>query len=237
MNRVFQGAATVNSIIKGDLIERAAKAGLRSVFVGFESLDSSNMVRNNKRQTPGKAYQDVVNRLYDLGIMINGSFVFGLDGDSQDVFKRTVDWAVDMGITTATFHIATPYPGTVFHQKMGRADRLLTDNWDLYDTRHVTYKPLGMSPSELKAGYEWTYQEFYRWQSILKASLSHGTLKHQLKHFFYTSGWKKFEPLWPLVIHLKKLNLMTPLLEVVLSKVTSQKDKQRVEELSSIKCL
>ncbi len=38
--------------------------------------------------------------------MINGSFVFGLDGDDPDVFRRTVDWAVENGITTATFHIA-----------------------------------------------------------------------------------------------------------------------------------
>ncbi len=39
MNRVFQGAATVDSILDGDLIEAAAAAGLRSIFVGFESLD------------------------------------------------------------------------------------------------------------------------------------------------------------------------------------------------------
>ena len=51
-------------------------------------------------------------RLHDLGIMINGSFVFGMDDDDEDVFRRTVDWAIEHGITTATFHIQTPYPGT-----------------------------------------------------------------------------------------------------------------------------
>ena len=40
MGRVFQGAATVDSIVRGDLIERAAEAGLRSIFVGFETSDS-----------------------------------------------------------------------------------------------------------------------------------------------------------------------------------------------------
>ena len=44
--------------------------------------------------------------------MINGSFVFGMDDDDEDVFRRTVDWAIAHGITTATFHIQTPYPGT-----------------------------------------------------------------------------------------------------------------------------
>ena len=36
MRRLFQGAATVDSVLRGDLIEKAAKAGLRSLFVGFE---------------------------------------------------------------------------------------------------------------------------------------------------------------------------------------------------------
>src|SRR5205085_3601822 len=38
MNRLFQGAATVDSILSGDLIEKAVEAGLRSLFVGFETL-------------------------------------------------------------------------------------------------------------------------------------------------------------------------------------------------------
>ncbi|MCB0032379.1 MAG: hypothetical protein KDE51_00040, partial [Anaerolineales bacterium] len=53
--------------------------------------------------------------------------------------------------------------------------------------------------------------------------------KHQLKHFFYTGGWKKFEPLWNMVIQLKKLNLMTPLLEGVLSKVTGSPAASAIE--------
>jgi radical SAM superfamily enzyme YgiQ (UPF0313 family) len=38
MNRVFQGAATVDSVLRGNLIEKAAEAGLRSLFVGFETI-------------------------------------------------------------------------------------------------------------------------------------------------------------------------------------------------------
>ncbi len=223
MNRVFQGAATVDSILRGDLIEVAAKAGLRSIFIGFESLDPANLNQSNKRQNLGQDYRQAVDRLHDLGIMINGSFVFGLDGDDADVFQRTVAWAVESGITTATFHIATPYPDTAFYEKMAAAGRLLTDNWELYDTRHVTFEPKQLSREELKQGYDWAYEEFYRWSSIVRGSLFHGSVNHQLKHFFYTSGWKKFEPLWNMAIQLKRLNLMTPLLEGVLSEVTKRR--------------
>ena len=220
MGRVFQGAATVDSILRDDLVEEAAAAGLRSLFVGFETLSSRGLEGAGKRQNLGRNYSEVVRRLDSLGIMINGSFVFGLDGDDRDVFSRTVDWAVESGITTATFHILTPYPGTALFADMNARNRIETRNWDLYDTRHVVYRPSCMSPAELKRGYDWAYESFYRWGSILKAASAHKSAKHSLKHFFYSAGWKKFELAWDLVIRIKQLSQMRPLLEAVLAPVT-----------------
>ncbi len=219
MNRVFQGAATVDSVLRDDTIELAAAAGLRSLFVGFETLSNSGLQGAGKKQNLGRDYLAVIKRLDDLGIMINGSFVFGLDGEDRDVFKRTVDWAVTGGITTATFHILTPYPGTQLHSDMRAQQRLTTDNWDLYDTRHVVYRPAGITPAALKAGYDWAYEEFYRWGNILTAARAHQSSKHSLKHLAYSAGWKKFEPAWDCVIRLKQLSQMRPMLEAVLSPV------------------
>src|SRR5262249_46753158 len=141
MGRLFQGAATVDSILRGNLIERAAEAGPRIIFVEFETLTPENLKRSNKRQNLGRDYRAVADRLHSLGIMINGSFVFGMDDDGEDVFARTVDWAVERGITTATFHIQTPYPGTLLHARLMHEGRIVTQDWNLYDTRHVVYKP------------------------------------------------------------------------------------------------
>jgi radical SAM superfamily enzyme YgiQ (UPF0313 family) len=229
MGRLFQGAATVDSILRGDLIERAAEAGLRSLFVGFETLTPENLRQSNKRQNLGRDYKAVTDRLHSLGIMINGSFVFGMDDDGEDVFERTVDWAIEQGITTATFHIQTPYPGTRLYARMVSEGRILTRDWNLYDTRHVVYRPARLRPEALKTGYDWAYREFYRWASIARASLHHGTLKHQAKHFFYASGWKKFELAWDLLIRARQLTRVTPLLEGGLSRVSSGTAEQRKE--------
>jgi len=220
MNRLFQGAATVDSILHGDLIERAAEAGLRSIFVGFETLTQGNLARSNKLQNLGRDYKAVTERLHALGIMINGSFVFGMDDDKPDVFRRTVDWAIEQGITTATFHIQTPYPGTKLFERMEQEDRIVTRDWNLYDTRHVVYRPARLTPENLKEGYDWAYREFYRWSAIGRAAMAHGTLKHQAKHFFYAAGWKKFERLWDVMIRARQLGRMTPILEAVLSKMS-----------------
>lgn len=123
MNRVFQGAATVKSIIEGDIIEKAAKAGLRSLFVGFETFSPENLRQSNKNQNLKLDYEKATNRLHDLGIMINGSFVFGLDNDNYDVFRKTVDWGIENAITTATYHILTPYPGTKLFDSMTNSEK------------------------------------------------------------------------------------------------------------------
>jgi radical SAM superfamily enzyme YgiQ (UPF0313 family) len=224
MNRVFQGASTIDAILRGDLIERAANAGLRSVFVGFETLSSSNLSQSNKKQNLGKNYEEAIARLHTLGIMINGSFVFGLDDDHEDVFKKTVDWGVTNGLTTSTYHILTPYPGTRLFQSMKEQQRIVHYNWDLYDTRNVVYKTHGLSAEELKHGYDWAYRSFYSWANIWKASSQHDQFKHIIKHFAYAGGWKKFEPLWNFMIKTKGLNKMLPLLEAILSKVNNSKN-------------
>jgi radical SAM superfamily enzyme YgiQ (UPF0313 family) len=230
MGRLFQGAATVDSILRGDLIERAAEAGLRSLFVGFETLSPDNLRQSSKRQNLNRDYGAVTSRLHGLGIMINGSFVFGMDDDGPDVFERTVAWTIEQGITTATFHIQTPYPGTGLHARLQQQRRIVSHNWDLYDTRHTVYVPARMTAQELEDGYHRAYRTFYKWSAIARASLEHGSLKHQAKHFFYAAGWKKFERAWNVMIRVRQLRLMTPLLEAVLAKVS------RVDRLPSASC-
>ncbi|MCX6238518.1 MAG: radical SAM protein [Bacteroidia bacterium] len=225
MNRVFQGAATVNSILQGDLIEKAAEAGLRSLFVGFETFSPANLKQSNKSQNLEKDYIKAVNRLHSLGIMINGSFVFGLDDDDNDVFKRTVDWGVKNSITTSTYHVLTPYPGTKLFKDMESQGRILTHNWDLYDTRNVVYQTTKLTADELKNGYNWAYKEFYSWTNIIKSSINHESHMHKLKHFIYTGGWKKFEPVWNFLIKTKSLNNMLPILESILTKVNPRETR------------
>ena len=118
----------------------------------------------------------------------------------------------------------TPYPGTPLFSEMEAQGRITTRDWDLYDTRHVVYEPRLLAPADLKAGYDWAYREFYRWSSIGRGALSHASMKHRLKHFAYSAGWKKFERLWGSVIRLKQLTQARPLLEAILAPVAETPD-------------
>jgi radical SAM superfamily enzyme YgiQ (UPF0313 family) len=221
--RVWQAAATVPAVLDGDLVERAAAAGLRSLFIGFETLNAANLQAQHKGQNLGGAARPggvrpapPRPRLHDLGVMVNASFVFGMDEDDESVFERTVEWAVSQGIETATFHILTPYPGTALHERFAAQGRLLTSDWDLYDTRHTVFRPARMTPEALERGYARAYRDFYRWSAIARSARAQGGPRETLRHLAYAGGWKKLEPLWDLVIQSEKVPALLPLLETVL---------------------
>jgi radical SAM superfamily enzyme YgiQ (UPF0313 family) len=216
MRRIWQGASTVASILDTELLEAAVESGLRSLFVGFESLNEQALVRHRKSHNRCGDYERAVRALHDRGVMINASFVFGLDGDDPSVFDATVDWAIAMGLETATFHILTPYPGTPLFERLAGEGRILHQDWDLYDTRHLVFQHPTMSRQTIESGYWRAYERFYRLGSIFRSALNENAWAPAGRHLAYTVAWKKVDPLWSLLIKLKRLNRAIPLLETVL---------------------
>lgn len=237
MGKVFQAVSTVQALLKPGLLEKAAKAGMRSVFVGFETLDNANLAEHDKYQNLNRDYSAAIRRVHDAGVMINGSFVFGMDNDDESVFDRTVQWAVEHSVETATFHIMTPYPSTALHERMTEAGRMLHRQWDLYDTRHVVYKPAKISAEALEKGYWRAYKEFYSWRNLFESAGKKSDVRASLRHLSYAGGWKKFEPVWDLLIRTRQVTRMLPMLEACLAaygrfeSVVEKKPKPQVSGL------
>src|SRR4029077_362604 len=130
-------AGTVSSVLRPGLLEKAAACGLRSLFVGFETLNPAALPAPRKAQNLHRDYGAAIRRLHDLGVMVNGSFVFGMDEDDDSVFDRTVGWAIDNGVETATFPVLTPSPGPALSQRREGGGRIPPRDGALYDPRHV----------------------------------------------------------------------------------------------------
>lgn len=232
MGRIWQAAGTVQAALQPELMRKAAESGLRSLFVGFETLNSSNLRDQGKLHNVGRDYESAIRGLHDLGVMINGSFVFGMDYDDASSPARTVEWAIRQGIETATFHILTPYPGTALHERLAGEGRITSTDWDLYDTRHVVYRPIGSTSEQLQSGYDQSYKDFYTWSSIFRGAWAKDKWADRFRHLAYSGGWKKMEPLWNWVIRAQRVTDIRPLLESVLQ--GSQGAKGRETESVSV---
>jgi radical SAM superfamily enzyme YgiQ (UPF0313 family) len=168
LEKIWSAAVSVEVAENESLVREMALAGCTGVFVGFETLRSNNLRSARKHSPNPEQYSRLVRVLHDYGIQVNGSFVFGFDHDTPDVFAETRDWIERNRLACATFHILTPYPGTPLFRRLKEEGRLLHTDWDRYDTAHAVFRPLGMTPDELEAGYAWCYRQLFSHVSIWK---------------------------------------------------------------------
>ena len=168
MKLMWNAAASINVAWDSELLDLMRDSGCRSLFIGFESIDPCSIGSVHKNQNRTSDYERAVNEIHSRGIMINASFVFGLDGDTPATFPATLDWIVKNRIETVTSHILTPYPGTVLYERMKAENRLLTDDLSKYNTANVVFKPKQLTPDELYRGYLWMYKQIYSLKNIIR---------------------------------------------------------------------
>lgn len=164
----WNAAVSINVVDIPGLLDEMRDSGCQGLFIGFESINSASIDGVHKVQNSVAKYERAVAEIHKRGIMINASFVFGLDSDTKQTFADTVDWIVRNKIETVTSHILTPYPGTVVYDRFLKEGRILTTDLGLYDTAHVVMQPKNMTPEELYEGYLWVYREVYSFKNIIR---------------------------------------------------------------------
>jgi len=164
----WNAAVTSNIVDMPDVLDEMKESGCQSLFIGFESINSKSIESVHKTQNSVSRYEKLVDEIHKRGIMINASFVFGLDEDDAEIFKSTLEWIVKNKIETVTSHIMTPYPGTKLYASLLKENRIVDHNLSNYNTSHVVYKPKNMTAEELYDGYLWIYKEVYTLKNIIK---------------------------------------------------------------------
>ena len=141
-----------------ELMELARDSGCIELFMGFESIKQQNLDASNKSWVRIDRMREAIGIFHDHGIIIEGSFIFGHDHDSRDIFAKTVEFIQTTGIQVPVFGILTPYPATRLRTRLEDEARLLPEaaDWRLYDGSHVLFEPANMTPEELEEGFLWT---------------------------------------------------------------------------------
>lgn len=166
LEKIWSAAVSIDVADDPSLIRDMALAGCTGVFVGFESLTNANLMDAGKKSPIPKDYARRVRIFHDNGIQVNGSFVLGFDHDGPEVFDTLISWVEANRLECATFHILTPYPGTPLFRQMKAEGRILHENWDLYDTANVVFRPKRMTPEQLQEGYSECYRRLFSHGSI-----------------------------------------------------------------------
>lgn len=151
-----------------ELMKAAGESGCIGMFIGFESLNQEALVAMGKQTNRAQSYLADAQVFRDHGIGILGSFVLGYDGDTPDVFEKTLRFCEEARLESAIFPILTPYPGTRVRRRLESEGRILSNDWRDYDMEHVTFRPDGMTVQQLQDGYNRLCLDFYSFPSMYR---------------------------------------------------------------------
>lgn len=151
-----------------ELMHLAARSGCRGLLIGFEGISEAALAGFGKNFNSPAEYKGLIAQLHELGIAVNGTFVFGNDADDVTEFDAVRDFVLEAKIDLPRFAIITPFPGTPFYARLEREERILLRDWSKYDGQHVVFQPKKMSPEELQRGHERVWRDVYSWRGILQ---------------------------------------------------------------------
>jgi len=167
-----------------DLLKRFAEAGCHGMFIGFESLNQENLSIMGKVQNKVEFYEECIRRIHDHGIGVYGSFVFGYDHDTENVFDDFLEFANRNALDGAFLPVLTPFPGTNVHKRLKAENRILTEEWKYYDMATVVYKPAKMTVETLQEGFWKVNKGFYSLSSTFKRLFRPSSLKRRSNIIF-----------------------------------------------------
>src|SRR3989338_478018 len=98
-------------LIDENMLKAMKKAGCWNIFFGIESGSQKVLDIITKKMTVDQM-RKAVNLVKKSGIEIRGSFVLGLPGETPELGRQTIDFAIELDPDYAQFTLATPHPGT-----------------------------------------------------------------------------------------------------------------------------
>jgi len=113
-------------------LEIMKAGGCRLLLVGYES-GNQKILHNIKKGLRVDVARQFTKDCHDLGIVIHGTFILGLPGETLETIEETIRYAIEINPHTIQVSLAAPYPGTFLYNQavengwFDGTDHLLTD--------------------------------------------------------------------------------------------------------------
>jgi anaerobic magnesium-protoporphyrin IX monomethyl ester cyclase len=119
--------------IDEDILRLMKAAGCHQICFGVESADEQ-VLKNVKKKISLKQVEKAVALTKKVGIDVRTSFMLGNPGETEVTLRKTIDFAIKLNPTIASFNITTPYPGTELRSWAKEKGYLKTDDYSLLES-------------------------------------------------------------------------------------------------------
>jgi len=142
---------TMERLIDKEYLDIIALGGVKWIGVGIESL--STKFRKHGNNNINEILHKIVDYANKKGIYIQGNFICGLDCDGPESFENIYNIYKTSNLKCIFMDILVPYPTTRLYGLFLNEERIIDNNWEHYDYRHLVYMPKKMSTEQLIDGY------------------------------------------------------------------------------------
>src|ERR1700683_5202628 len=137
--------------------------GLRLLLVGYES-GNQQILHNIKKGMLIDVARRFTKDCHDVGVVIHGTFILGLPGETKETIEETIRFATDINPHTIQVSLAAPYPGTFLYKQAVENGWLDAEHAELVDDEGIQIAPLSyphLSHTEIFDNVETFYKRFY----------------------------------------------------------------------------
>lgn len=174
----FATQVTINLVDDEELAKLMLEAGFRHILVGIESIDEESLIAMKKKQNTRRNILEDICHLQELGFIITGTFIVGLDTDKPTVFDDVINFIQESGIVLSIVNILKAPPGTELYDRMKSENRLL-DTFKFGEEATNVIPKMGME--KLKSGYEKIINRIYSPESVYKRIEKYFELERKYK--------------------------------------------------------
>jgi hopanoid biosynthesis associated radical SAM protein HpnJ len=163
--------------------------GLRLLLVGYESGDDQ-ILKNVKKGLRTDIARRFTADCRKLGILIHGTFILGLPGETDETIKATIKYAKEINPHTIQVSLAAPYPGTSLYKQAiangwlheGNAIQLVNDHGGQLAALSYPHLP----KEQIYRSVEDFYRQFYfrpvkMWEIVKEMLCSWDMMKRRLR--------------------------------------------------------
>ncbi len=104
---------------------------------------------------------------HNAGIEIDGMFMIGLPGETGEMIKETIDFAIELNVRYAIFNLFVPYPGCELWDILTSQNKITFKSWSeftsypTYSGGELVYVPDGLSKEKLMKLQSKAMRKFY----------------------------------------------------------------------------
>jgi Radical SAM superfamily len=186
-----------------NFIDKAARAGVRKVFIGLENINPANLMAAKKRQNKITEYRAMILAWKNARVITYAGYILGFPADTAESIREDIEIIKkELPLDILEFFCLTPLPGSEDHKTLWQKGVWMDSDMNKYDLEQVVTGHARMSKAEWEGIYRAAWDIYYtpeHLQTILRRAAAFDLgLSHLSSFLFLFSKAVEIENLHPL---------------------------------------